>query len=41
LSSYISMTDPVWTVNALVAIDVVGISVFIWWILNYDNFYNS
>jgi hypothetical protein len=35
------MTDPVWSVNALIAIDVAGISACIWWILNYDNFYNS
>jgi hypothetical protein len=35
------MNDPVWSVNALIAIDLIGTGALIWWILNYDNFYNS
>ena len=36
-----STTSVVWSVNVLVALDVIIASVFIWWVLNYDNLYNK
>ena len=35
------MNDPVWSVNLLVAIDVIATAGVVWWVVNYDKLYNK
>jgi len=38
---FLTMNDFVWSVNLLVAIDVIAVAGVVWWVVNYDKLYNK